>query len=520
MQPNRILNKGEFWAVVSGLLLTAAFPKIDGFFVAWFALVPLLVTLSRLSAKSGFRIGFLAGIAHYLTLMYWLVHTMKTYGYLPWYLSVAILFLLSCYLALFFAVFSFGITRLRSSPQGFFILVPLLWVALEYVRSFLFTGLPWALIGYSQHRLLPVIQPVDIFGVYGISFLVLMSNAAFTLVVLALSGKTWQGNPVSKPIAGISVLVFILCFGSAWVYGVQRIKTVDRWMGSAPTANVAVVQGNIDQAVKWDRRFQDATTEKYLRMSRAAGNGSPDLIVWPETATPFYLIHDAEPTAALIHGIRTVGIDFILGSPYYTRGKDGIDHYNRAYLIRSDGSIGDTYDKVHLVPFGEYVPFEQYLPFLGKMVAEVGDFKPGAKGRTIPWRNHRIGMQICYEIIFPNLSRNMVQNGAELLINITNDAWFGKTAAPSQHVTMTAFRAVENRRSLVRAANTGISGFIDPVGRTLTATPLFEDAVRSQTIPLLSRKTFYTRWGDLLAMICLAASVIWVGVKMVIVKTG
>lgn len=515
-----MLKKGEIWAIASGLLLTAAFPKMNWSFFAWVAWVPLLMSLIHLSPKSGFRIGFLAGITHYLTLMYWLVHTMRTYGFLPWYLSVAILFLLSCYLALFFAVFSYGINRLCRTPQSFFILAPALWIALEYVRSFLLTGLPWELLGYSQHDLLPVIQVADIFGVYGVSFLVLLSNAAVTLTIIAFSGKTWQGSRVSRRFAAASVSVFILCFALAWLYGAQRIKTVDHWIRSAPTASVAVVQGNIDQAVKWDRRFQDATTEKYLRMSQAVGEKSPDLIVWPETATPFYLLRDAEPTAMLLDGIRGIGIDFLLGSPYYTRRKDGIDYYNRAYLIRSDGSIGEAYDKVHLVPFGEYVPFEQYLPFLGKMVAEVGDFKPGSRGRTIPWQNYRIGMQICYEIIFPNLSRNMAQNAAELLVNITNDAWFGKTAAPFQHFAMAAFRAVENRRSLVRAANTGISGFVDPVGRTLSATPLFEDAARVQTIPLLTQKTVYTRWGDLFAMACLAVTLIWAGVKMLIVKTS
>ena len=153
------------------------------------------------------------------------------------------------------------------------------------------------------------------------------------------------------------------------------------------------------------------------------------------------------------------------------------------------------------------------------MVAEVGDFIPGRKGSTIPWREHRLGMQICFEIIFPNLSRKMAQNGAELLINITNDAWFGRTGAPFQHFSMAVFRAVENRRALARAANTGISGFIDPAGRTMAATRLLEDATRIQTIPLLTQKTFYTRWGDLLAMACLAVALIWAGVKMLIVKT-
>jgi len=508
---NRILKKGEPRAILSGLLLTAAFPKLNLWFFAWVALVPLLISSTRISPSSGFRMGFLTGITYFLTLMYWLVHTMRIYGHLPGYLSVAILFLLSCYLALFFAAFSYSISRFCRTPQRLLVLAPVFWVALEYVRSFLFTGLPWGLIGYSQHPLLPLIQMTDIFGVYGVSYLVLLSNVVVSLVILSISGKTWQDRAVSKPYAAASVLVFGLVFASAWMYGVQRIKTMDGWIGSAPTARIAVVQGNIDQTVKWDRRFQDATIRKYITLSRAAGKESPDLIVWPETATPFYLIHDAVPTHALMEAVRTIGIDFLIGSPYHTRRKDGIDYYNRAYLIRSDGSIGGTYDKVHLVPFGEYVPFERYLPFLGKMVAEVGDFKPGGKGRTLPWQNDKIGVQICFEIIFPNLSRHMAQNGAQLLVNMTNDAWFGRTAAPFQHFEMATFRAVENRRSLVRAANTGISGFVDPAGRTIAATRLFVDAGRVETVSLLTRKTFYTRWGDLFAISCLAVALIWAG---------
>ncbi len=165
------------------------------------------------------------------------------------------------------------------------------------------------------------------------------------------------------------------------------------------------------------------------------------------------------------------------------------------------------YDKSHLVPYGEYVPFKKWLPFLGKVVAQVGDFQPGTPGKTLLWKQNALGVQICYEIIFPGLSRAMVKNDAVLLINITNDAWFGTTSGPYQHFSMTIFRAVENRRALARAANTGISGFIDPVGRILAATPLLEEAAVTWTLPLIYKKTFYTRFGDLFALACLAGTI-------------
>jgi apolipoprotein N-acyltransferase len=180
-----------------------------------------------------------------------------------------------------------------------------------------------------------------------------------------------------------------------------------------------------------------------------------------------------------------------------------VEYFNSAYLISPNSKTIGQYEKTHLVPFGEYVPFKKWLPFLGKIVAQVGDFRAGKAGKTIPWKNGRIGVQICYEIIFPELSRALAQNNAALLINITNDAWFGKTSGPYQHFSMTVFRAVENRRALARSANTGISGFVDPAGRILASTPLLEEAVITRSVPLIKEKTIYSRIGDLFAQGCL-----------------
>jgi len=456
----------------------------------------------------------MAGLAHFLSLMYWLVYTMGTYGHLPWYLSIGVLFLLSCYLAIYVSVFSYALVRLCRTPQSVLVCAPLFWTALEYARSFLFTGFPWQLVGYSQYRAIEIIQTADLFGVYGVSFLVVFSNAAVSLAILSLLGRNWQGREISKLFAAVSASALVLCIASAWMYGTRRIETVQSLTLGAESARVAVIQGNIEQAIKWDRRFQDFVTDKYILLSEAAGKESPDLIVWPETATPFYLGLDAEPSLKVIRGIADIGIDFIVGSPYYVARKGGADYYNRAYLVRADGSISAEYDKVHLVPFGEYVPLKRYLFFLGKMVAEVGDFKPGRKGQTLPWRGNRIGMLICYEIIFPNLSREMAGNGATFLVNITNDAWFGTTSGPFQHFSMAVFRAVENRRFLVRAANTGISGFIDPAGRTVSSTRLFEDAVEIRQVPQLSQKSVYTRFGDVFAIGCLILSLLWAGYQI------
>ena len=495
-------------AALSGLLLSGAFPKIGLDWLAWFALVPLFAAIANLSAKKSFRIGFIAGLAHYLSLLYWVVPVMRTYGYLPLYLSIAILFLFAAVLALFPAFFCMVLATIGRTPARFLIITPLLWVALEYIRTFILTGFPWALLGHSQYLRHYLIQIADLFGAYGVSFLIALSNTALFLALAHITKQTWQHKPVSKRPLAAAAILFALGFLFTCIYGAWRIKTTDQLIAVSPTVRLAVIQGNIKQAVKWDPAFQAATIKTHKRLSFAAKSENPDLIVWPESATPFYLFYDKEPTQKVIEGIQQADTDFLIGSPSFVRNQGNIEYYNSAYLIRPRSKSIRKYDKAHLVPFGEYVPFKRWLPFLGKVVAQVGDFRPGKPGQTLPWKKDAfIGIQICYEIIFPGLSREMVKNNAVLLINITNDAWFGTTSGPYQHFSMTIFRAVENRRALARAANTGISGFIDPVGRVLASTPLLEEAALTRTVPLIRNITFYTRFGDLFAMACMASTI-------------
>ncbi|MGD2187476.1 MAG: apolipoprotein N-acyltransferase [Desulfobacterales bacterium] len=500
-------KKNMLLAALSGLLLTGSFPKIGLDWLAWFALIPLFTAIANLSAKESFRIGFIAGLVHYLTLLYWVVPVMRTYGYLPLYLSFAILFLFAAVLALFPAVFSMVLVTIGRTPVRCLISMPLLWVALEYIRSFILTGFPWALLGHAQYLRLHLIQISDLCGAYGISFLVVLSNTALFMVITHITKQTWQHKPVSRPPLAAAVILFVLGLLFTWIYGAWRIKITDQMIAASPTERIAVVQGNIDQAVKWDPAFQSATIKTHNRLSLAVKSENPELIVWPESATPFYLFYDKEPTQKVIEGIQQADTDFLIGSPSFVRNQGDIEYYNSAYLIRPGSKRIGKYDKSHLVPYGEYVPFKRWLPFLGKVVAQVGDFRPGKPGKTLSWqKDARIGVQICYEIIFPHLSRAMVINDAVVLVNITNDAWFGKTSGPYQHFSMTIFRAVENRRALARAASTGISGFIDPAGRILASTPLLEEAALTRALPLIRNITFYTRFGDLFAQACLAGT--------------
>ena len=445
-------KKSIVWAILSGVLLTGAFPKIGLDLLAWFALVPLMAAIANLSVKQSFRIGFITGLVHYLSLLYWVVPVMRTYGYLPWYMSVAILFLFSAVLALFPAVFSMALAAVGRTPARCLISVPLLWVALEYVRTIIFTGFPWALLGHALYLRHHLIQIADLFGAYGVSFLIALSNAAVYVAITYTRRKTWHDLPVSKPLLVSAIGILAAGLIITWIYGAWRIQTIDQRIAASPTARVAVIQGNVDQAIKWDPAHQFAAIKKHLRLSHAVKSENPDLIVWPESATPFYLFFDKRPTEMVMAGIEEGGIDFLVGSPSVAREGEKVIYFNSAYLISPETKNVSKYDKTHLVPYGEYVPFESWLPFLGKLVAQVGDFQPGKPGKTLPWKKDALGIQICYEVIFPVLSRELVKNGATLLINITNDAWFGKTSGPYQHFSMTVLRAVENRRALARSA--------------------------------------------------------------------
>ncbi len=485
---------------MSGLILTTAFPKLGLSVLAWFALVPLFFALRDVSPKSAFRIGMVAGLAHFLSLLYWVIYTMHHYGFLPWWLCFTLLLLLATYLSLYTGLFAMVLVRFCRKPAYLVLLAPVFWVALEYARGFMFSGFPWGLVGYSQSHWLHVIQIADIFGVYGVSFVVVAVNAAVYVMVGHVAGKKWQGQSMDRWLLVQNVAICLILMVFVVSYGTRRLDAVKAEMTEVKSYGVALVQGNIEQAIKWHPAFQISTTKKYVDMTIAASEHDPKLVVWPETATPFYLGASPKLTRLVTDAAKKTGAYLLVGSPRMQRTADERNYYNSAYMVTPQGKIDQRYDKVHLVPFGEYVPLKRLLFFAGKMVAQVGDFSAGEKGRTLNWIDEKtkIGVQICFEIIFPGLSRSLAKNGAGVLVNLTNDAWFGKSAAAYQHFSMTVFRAVENRRSLVRCANTGISGFVDPTGRIAAQTALFEDAVVSERVPILADRTIYTSIGDLM----------------------
>jgi len=395
------------------------------------------------------------------------------------------------------------ITRLVQMHFGSrtIILTPFLWVGLEYLRSILLTGFPWADLGHSQYLNLPFIQIADITGVYGLSFIILWVNITLYLVLHQWPAKIFPYR---------EVLISVIILTGVLLYGYAKMDAVDRQASQQAILRVGLVQGNIDQSIKWDESFQRETLKIYERLSFRTAREEPNLIIWPETAAPFFF-QDAKQYQPEILDIPVKTNAFLLfGSPSYKVERGKVNHYNSAYLASPSGEIVGKYDKIHLVPFGEYVPFGEILS-LGSLGEGIGDFKSGKEIINLSLPQGKFGVVICFEIIFPDLCRKFVKKGANFLVTITNDAWFGRTSAPYQHFSIAVFRAVENRVFVARAANTGISGFIDSKGKILKRGTIFKEEAIYGDIRLSTAKTFYTLYGDIFAWICSGFSVFLLG---------
>jgi len=479
--------------ILSGVMLTACFPPVELAWMAWLAVVPLLKAVEGLSIGRAFKFGLIAGMVHYLTLLYWIVVVLGHYGNLSPLASLGPLFLLCLYLALYPAVFS-GLTTRFEGSRFFPLLVAGLWTGLEYGRTQLLSGFPWCLMGHTQYRYLSVIQIADLFGVYGVSFLILLSNGLIYALLLKRPRERWSNLAWQIPFA-VLLLVATLAYAHQ-----------DRSARHAPESQcryrIAIVQANIDQSVKWDPAYQAYTMSVYRRLTESALVGRPDLIVWPETAVPFFYQDRPALSREITRMAKDSGVPFIFGSPAYTHDPQRTRYFNRAYMLSPDGTEPpQSYDKVHLVPFGEYVPLKRFLFFIERLVPAAGDFEAGEA--ISPLRSDEIsaGILICFEVIFPELARIHAGKGANLLVNLTNDAWFGMTGAPFQHLSMAVFRAVETRKPLIRAANTGFSAFINARGKILKKSSLFEEEVLVDSVSLGgSDSSLYTRIGDLFAI--------------------
>lgn len=481
-------------AILSGLLLAAAFPKWDQTYLLAVALVPLLWALQGQSLKAAFRLGLISGLAHYLGLLYWIVYVCNVYGGMPLPLAIGVLFLLAGYLCLYRALWAWGLCWGANRKLNLLWWAPVLWVALELGQTYLITGFPWELLGNGLYRFPLLLQIADLTGVYGLSFLVVLVNVALFQAFFGGTGFQPVGLRL-RPMLLTALLVV------AWVgYGYYRLNTCEAQARLSPKMKVAVTQGNIKQGEKWKKEVVQSTVERYGQLSDQVKGAR--LIVWPESAATFFFLRTPDFSAQVQEIARRNNAFLLFGSPAWELTTQGERYFNRAYLLNPEGKVAGYYDKAHLVPYGEYVPLQKFFWFIQKMVPMIGEFQEGPVGGVVSLPEGAVGPLICFESIFPNLSRAQVENGARLLANITNDAWFGTTSAPYQHLSMSVLRAVENHVCVARAANTGISAFIDGTGKMLWRSDLMVPASHALDLPWLPGGSFYSRHGDVFAWAC------------------
>lgn len=508
MNPSLSFQRRILYCLVSASLVCFSFPNfldknlepVTAFF-GWFALVPFFMALRDEIPKRAAFLGFLFGLVQFGGILYWIA-ILQAAEYLSGLGWAVLVFYLSLYPALFAFFYSWLSRRLKFSNVWF---APFLWVGFEYLRgSRPWGGFNWGELGYSQAPYPTILVCTTLAGVYGLTFLMVFVNVLFSkfLESKVLVSDKYSNSNKGWPrwtylVLPLGLIGAILVWGNHTVHNAALKK-----MGT-----VALLQPSIDQAVKWSKTNETATYDKLEKMTEEAQIGHPDLIVWPETAAPDYLLlvpHALERVRAIVTGSKTFNLVGCLDAVRMMNASNDVRYYNAAANFTPTGAVLGVYHKRHLVPFGEFVPFQKYLTFLGPVVGNLGDFDRGDKYENFKTLSFSYTPMICYEAIFPDDARQALNTGADALVNISNDAWFGWTASPYQHAMMAVVRAAENRKPLLRSANTGITLITDPFGRVLDFTHIYEDKVLKGDVWVLDGKpTFYARFGNWLPRLCL-----------------
>lgn len=472
-------------------------------------LIPLFWAIEKKSAGDSFKLGLLAGLLTNFIGAYWLVGTLNRFGGFPTVISFIFIALLSAYAGLSVGLFSYICSKLSFFKKpGFLsvILVAAVWTSVEYFFPFLFPyGISNALSDYIS-----LIQVFDLFGIYGLSFIIVIVNLSAMRVIKSVALKS--------PMPTAEIALSIALIAGALLYGQFRISRVDQEIAEAQKLKVGMVQANFDFLQKTEN-LEEIVTKRHKEMSHELE--SVDLIIWPETALQAWFSNDSDYLLVRDEtGVPKIdGKYFLVGGMSYTPEDpdaevltdENLIKYNTAFLTDSDSLILGRYHKVELLLFGEYLPFSKYFPAIKNFSPASGDFTPGSELELfeIKEKNIKIAPIICYEDIIPSFSRQFVDRGANLIVNITNDAWFGQTTAPYQHLVVSVPRAVETRKYLLRSTNTGISAIIDPVGRVVSKTDTFVQTNLVGEVGIMDGdKTLYTRIGDVFPIACL---IFWVG---------
>ena len=497
--------------VLSAILQAIIFPLPGVYVLSWFALAPLIVALLRArpageleiagsvrlrpaTPGQGFLLGYACGILWYAGTCYWIFDTMRHFGGLSAPEALLALFLFCCYLGLYHGFFGLLVGLLAGSARDFrrpLVMAPFLWVAVELARTRV-TGFPWNLLGIAQVDNGALCRIAASTGVYGISFEIVLVNVALAAAFLVPRQK--RGALLAAALAAAAVL--------------QAGRLVEAPPAKADHAAL-LVQQNIPVSADWTPAYLQQTLNELTELTAksAASNSVAkiDLVVWPESPAPFFT-NDKRFREALSEMARdtktwTVAGSIGTSSAAGTGGQTG-PVFNSAVLISPSGDWTARYDKVHLVPFGEYLPFPSLFSFAGGLTREVGEFQRGTSRRPLNAGDERLGLFICYESVFPDEVRQFADQGAQVFVNISNDGWYGDSGAYAQHLNQTRMRAIENNRWLLSATDTGVTASIDPWGRVAARTPRKERTALVAPYALTSDTTFYTRHGDWFAYGC------------------
>ncbi len=466
--------------------------------LAWVALVPFLISISRLRPTRAFFAGLLWGSAAIEAIAYWVPGGLIFYYQQPWWFGASFfvigsIILWGLHYAAVAAVVSW--TARKTDGVAWVLVVAVAWVACELARARLVTGEPWMLLGYTQVPHVTLIQAADLGGVYLVSFVVVLTNAS---VAAALRSDATYRARVRPLAAAVAVL--------AVVYGYGRYRLLTP-LPDRPSVPVAVVQGNLELGSQWRQEFYREGLDRYLEMSRKVIDRlHPRILIWPESSITFFLVEQHELRTEIGRLLQTTDTELLLGAPHIEGDEPTARYYNSAFHVTSDGQIAGRYDKAHLLPFAEYFPL-RFIELLRRNFERVRTFTPGSGDVLLETRLGRTAVVICFEALFPELVRTRMARGADVLVNLSNDAWLGKDAGPAQHAAMVVLRAVENRTWVVRATTTGVSAVVDPYGRiraradTSIATTLIADVVPMRI------DTVYKRFGDVFAFACIGATV-------------
>ena len=495
---NRALQLLHRWVLpaVTGVLYALALPPYNHSEAGWVALVPLLFAVEGCRPGEAFRRGFLAGLVFFGMTVWWIIHVslpgmVALIAFLALYLGVAGLFLTklsnendSVWRNIFAAV---------SGAAG--------WVTLEWLRGhFPLGGFGWNGLGVTQFAATPLIQFASGTGVYGVSALVFILNYAFFCTIRRYLRNIGTTTPVRR--LSWEFYLAMLLVGGAFVFGLRKMDAVPS--GNLRMLRLALVQGNIPQSLKFDESEKPMIFDRYRSLTTTATLEQTDLVIWPETATPDALRYDPETFAIATNITAQTQAYLLTGTIDFTLHSEPVEAFNAVALVRPDGLVAGVYRKMHLVPFGEYVPLRKIGPFLKWFTPITDSFECGRDVTLFNVHGLKFGAVICFEDTLPDLYRRFVKRGADFIVNLTNDAWFQDSPAAEMHLANAVFRAVENRRSLVRCTNNGVSCLVDQAGIVRHRIEPFTPATLAFTllVPTELPITFYTRYGDVFAGAC------------------